>query len=247
MSQFDALHLLSTISYASQNNILSKKYTNEQLVGAIIAQVLAQFLLSKDSKPGCSGAACSPWLKHLMQIFSLFMFCGLLVSFLVPETKGVTLEELAGEGSSGLDSHIQELNDSSRTNMTGWWGWLVSNNPFAGGKPAGFTWRSPNMGPRSPGIRGRRERMGIMTSPELIPKANGKGKDSSSEGNTSRKSKHSHSLNVEVNDDQDDVYLAGATGALPGWGTGWGVYRGGLRRDGRAESVILNDVGKLLK
>lgn len=32
-----------------------------------------------------------------MQIFALFMFLGMLTSFLVPESKGARLEELAGE------------------------------------------------------------------------------------------------------------------------------------------------------
>ena len=32
-----------------------------------------------------------------MEIFSLFMLCGLLTTLLIPETKRKTLEELAGE------------------------------------------------------------------------------------------------------------------------------------------------------
>lgn len=32
-----------------------------------------------------------------MEIFALFMLCGLFTSFLIPETKRKTLEELAGE------------------------------------------------------------------------------------------------------------------------------------------------------
>lgn len=32
-----------------------------------------------------------------MEIFSLFMLCGLVTTFLIPETKRKTLEELAGE------------------------------------------------------------------------------------------------------------------------------------------------------
>jgi len=38
-----------------------------------------------------------PWLDKLMQVFALFMLCGLLTSLLLPETKRKTLEELAGE------------------------------------------------------------------------------------------------------------------------------------------------------
>ncbi|KAG0646810.1 Repressible high-affinity phosphate permease [Hyphodiscus hymeniophilus] len=51
-------------------------------IGAIISQVIAQPLFTKGALPHCTGADCSPWLNHLMQIFALFMLCGTLVSFL---------------------------------------------------------------------------------------------------------------------------------------------------------------------
>jgi MFS transporter, PHS family, inorganic phosphate transporter len=63
-------------------------------VGAIIAQVVFGPLVHRGASPGSSD---SPWLNHVMQIFSLFMFCGLLTSFLIPETKRKSLEELSGE------------------------------------------------------------------------------------------------------------------------------------------------------
>jgi PHS family inorganic phosphate transporter-like MFS transporter len=218
-------------------------------IGAIIAQVIAQPLLTRGAVPDCSGTACSPWLNHLMQIFALFMFCGTIVSFLVPETRGRTLEELSGEGNTPLDVRIDGSGPSSGTviDSTGWRGWWARQNPFSGGAPAGFTYvKSPNLGPRSPGIRGKRERMGIMTSPELIPKQRRKGVHGSS--SEASGGKHGHSLSVERADDHDDLYLAGAGGALPGWGAGWGVQRNdGMRRDGRVESVMLQDVGRLLK
>lgn len=66
-------------------------------VGAILAQVIAQLLLEKDAPPNCNDTSCWPWLPHLMEIFACFMFCGTLVSFLIPETKLKTLEVLAGE------------------------------------------------------------------------------------------------------------------------------------------------------
>ncbi|KAF9910642.1 Inorganic phosphate transporter pho84 [Linnemannia zychae] len=58
-------------------------------LGAIIAQV--GFSQLKDR--GGSNA----FIPQLLQIFALFMFIGLLVTFLIPETKGKTLEELANE------------------------------------------------------------------------------------------------------------------------------------------------------
>jgi PHS family inorganic phosphate transporter-like MFS transporter len=66
-------------------------------VGAIIAQCVFGPLRTRGAVAGATGTAASPWLNHVMQIFALFMLCGLLTSFLIPETKRKTLEELAGE------------------------------------------------------------------------------------------------------------------------------------------------------
>ncbi|AOW00968.1 major facilitator superfamily domain-containing protein [Yarrowia lipolytica] len=64
-------------------------------VGAIIAQVVIGTLVNhncdRDGKPkGC-------WLNHVMEIFALFMLLGIGTSFLIPETKRRTLEDLAEE------------------------------------------------------------------------------------------------------------------------------------------------------
>jgi len=61
-------------------------------VGAIIAQCVFGPLVHRGAKKGSSD---SPWLNHVMQIFALFMFCGIFTSFLIPETKRKTLEELS--------------------------------------------------------------------------------------------------------------------------------------------------------
>jgi PHS family inorganic phosphate transporter-like MFS transporter len=66
-------------------------------VGAIIAQVVFGPLRTRGAKPSATGTAASPWLNHVMQIFALFMLCGVFTSLLIPETKRKTLEELAGE------------------------------------------------------------------------------------------------------------------------------------------------------
>jgi PHS family inorganic phosphate transporter-like MFS transporter len=63
-------------------------------VGAIIAQCVFGPLVHRGAKKDSSD---SPWLNHVMQIFALFMFCGIFTSFLIPETKRKTLEELSGE------------------------------------------------------------------------------------------------------------------------------------------------------
>jgi PHS family inorganic phosphate transporter-like MFS transporter len=51
----------------------------------------------RGAKKDCVGAECNPWINHIMQIFALFMFCGILTSLLIPETARKTLEQLAGE------------------------------------------------------------------------------------------------------------------------------------------------------
>ena len=55
-------------------------------IGAIIAQIISLPLMTNKDGGGAG-------LHTLLQIFALFMFCGLLISFLIPETKGLTLEE----------------------------------------------------------------------------------------------------------------------------------------------------------
>ena len=62
-------------------------------VGAIIAQCVFGPLVHRGAKKGSD----SPWLNHVMQVFALFMFCGIFTSLLIPETKRKTLEELSGD------------------------------------------------------------------------------------------------------------------------------------------------------
>ena len=133
----------------------------------------------------------------------------------------------------------------------------AANSPSAPPAVAGFTYvKSPNLGPKSPGILGKRERLGIMTSPELLPKKGEKRKkehgramsESSANGDGSMSSTSGHAVTGRA-DENDDLYLAGVQGALPGWGAGWGVQMGDSnprRSPGRVESIMLNDVGKLI-
>ncbi|KAF1990721.1 phosphate permease [Aulographum hederae CBS 113979] len=62
-----------------------------------VGAVLAQVVFAPMAKRGATPENHDPWLNRLMQIFALFMLCGLLTSLLLPETKRKTLEELAGE------------------------------------------------------------------------------------------------------------------------------------------------------
>ncbi|KAI9787695.1 MAG: Inorganic phosphate transporter pho84 [Geoglossum umbratile] len=66
-------------------------------IGAIVAQVVFGPLKIRGAKKDCVGAECNPWINHIMQIFALFMFCGILTTLLIPETARKTLEQLAGE------------------------------------------------------------------------------------------------------------------------------------------------------
>ncbi|BFZ60915.1 hypothetical protein YB2330_001967 [Saitoella coloradoensis] len=58
-------------------------------IGAILAQVLIGPLRNR--------GGTNKWLNHVMQIFSLFMFLGIPLTLLVPETKRKTLEEVVEE------------------------------------------------------------------------------------------------------------------------------------------------------
>jgi PHS family inorganic phosphate transporter-like MFS transporter len=93
-------------------------------VGAIIAQCVFGPLVNKGAPKGSSD---TPWLKHVMQIFALFMLCGLFTSLLIPETKRKTLEELAGEvpGTANYDpitaghtaSHEKQMEEGNSASM----------------------------------------------------------------------------------------------------------------------------------
>lgn len=56
-------------------------------LGAVIAQALVGPLKDKGGP--------DQWLNHVMEIFALFMICGLGTTFLIPETKRQSLEYLA--------------------------------------------------------------------------------------------------------------------------------------------------------
>ncbi|KAJ5771763.1 phosphate:H+ symporter [Penicillium odoratum] len=63
-------------------------------IGAIIAQCVFGPLVNKGT---AKGDTSGPWLNHVMQIFALFMLCGIFTTLLIPETKRQSLESLAGE------------------------------------------------------------------------------------------------------------------------------------------------------
>ncbi|KAJ1678194.1 hypothetical protein EV182_004586, partial [Spiromyces aspiralis] len=59
-------------------------------LGAIVSQVGFFQLKDRGGKDA--------FINHLLQIFSLFMLIGFLVTLWIPETKGKSLEEISNEG-----------------------------------------------------------------------------------------------------------------------------------------------------
>ncbi|KAH0523934.1 hypothetical protein TsFJ059_008876 [Trichoderma semiorbis] len=235
-------------------------------IGAIIAQVISIPILRKDSPPNCSGNQCSPHLNRLLQLFALFMLLGTLVSLLVPETKGMTLEELSGEARTSYNAGCNGSINMTSPRLRPW-------NPFSGGRPAGFFY------PRAHGIstfgNGRRSpRVGIMESPEIFAqhdpsqqrtrfwrRRNRKSQARSDRTDEIALSRRPSSFHENAGSDEitlTDGFMApgGASSSrfrpqyaqqeLPSWGAGWGrIDRGGPPP--LATSMQLQDVGSLLK
>ena len=70
-------------------------------IGAIIAQTALGTLI--DHNCARDGKKKNCWLPHVMEIFALFMLVGLFMCFLVPETKRMTLEEIAEKYHDEID------------------------------------------------------------------------------------------------------------------------------------------------
>ncbi|GAA5833751.1 hypothetical protein JCM9279_001614 [Rhodotorula babjevae] len=65
--------------------------------GAIVAQIIAFKLKDRGGK--------NAFVKHILEIFALFMMTGILSTLLIPETKGKSLEELSGEDQDNFIGH----------------------------------------------------------------------------------------------------------------------------------------------
>ncbi|CAO3656509.1 unnamed protein product [Mucor hiemalis] len=75
-------------------------------VGAIVAQV--GFGLLKDI------GGPNAWINHLLQLFAFFMLTGVFSSFLINETKGKSLEELAGDYDDDEDYKNNAISENPR-------------------------------------------------------------------------------------------------------------------------------------
>ncbi|KAL0933297.1 phosphate:h+ symporter [Colletotrichum truncatum] len=220
-------------------------------VGAILAQVISIPLLSKDSPADCHGNACSPWLDRLLELFALFMFLGMVSTLLIPETKGMTLEELAGEaptsynrGRNGSISHYPRQRSK----------W----NRFAGGQPAGFYY------PRASTVKAAR--VGIMASPDLVAEEERRRRSQAKSWRKRRRERgpgssiggsedyamsfrnsgvsSSYGRTMGAVDEQMPTEQQVAPGVFPTWGAGWGRVDRGAQP---MENVKLHDVGSLLR
>ncbi|UKZ82589.1 hypothetical protein TrVFT333_010381 [Trichoderma virens FT-333] len=216
-------------------------------IGAIIAQVISIPILRKDSPPNCSGNACSPHLNRLLQLFALFMLLGTLVSLLVPETKGMTLEELSGETRTSYNAGCNGSINITSPRLRPW-------NPFTGGRPAGFFY--PRAHGSSFGNGRRSPRVGIMESPEIFAqhdpseqktrfwrRRNRKSQARSDRTDEIALSRRPSSFHENAGSDEitltDGFLVPGGAGSsrfrpqygqeLPSWGAGWGrIDREGL-------------------
>ena len=233
-------------------------------LGAIIAQVISIPLLRQDSRMECTGNDCTPDLDRLLQLFSLFMLLGMLTSFLIPETKGLTLEELSGETRTSYNAGCNGSIDLESSSIRAW-------NPFSGGQPAGFFYprvsNPPSRGGRPRSRSGtvtsngrsstirrrkasswrqrRRQRLGSDGSNEIALSHCNSGQSGSVastqvEGPAPRQRESDAGLPASA---------AGGRATpehFPLWGAGWGrIDRG--RPEVHIDQVQLHDVGSLLR
>ncbi|KAF5020525.1 hypothetical protein F66182_7457 [Fusarium sp. NRRL 66182] len=214
-------------------------------IGAIISQCISIPLVRQGALEGCKNMECSPNLHRLLQLFALFMLFGTLVSFLIPETKGMTLEELSGEPRTSYNAGCNGSISLGSPKLRAW-------NPFNGGQPAGFSYsRSRTNHFRKP------DRVGIMTSPELMAETSRLRRPRLWRRHCKAKSSSGTDIALSTRSSgttDDDIFPAStpAPGAAsppqppPSWGAGWGrIDRGGPPP--LLSSVQLQDVGSLLK
>jgi MFS transporter, PHS family, inorganic phosphate transporter len=206
-------------------------------IGAIVAQAISIPLLRRGSPDECMGNECTPNLDRLLQLFALFMLLGTLVSFLIPETKGITLEELAGEPRTSYNSGCNGSIHLDTSRARKW-------NPFHVGQPAGFNYTRSHSG------RFRLARNGAARDDSEAPSA-----DSRSRRRFWRKTSKGRMAGDETN----SIALSNRSSAteaahlvdpvlspqeIPSWGAGWGRVE---RSRAPISIAQLQDVGSLLK
>ncbi|KAM3529429.1 hypothetical protein NHJ13051_001909 [Beauveria bassiana] len=249
-------------------------------IGAIVAQAISIPLLKQDSSDeapaSCTGNQCSPSLDHLLQLFALFMLLGTLVSLLIPETKGITLEELSGEPHTSYNDGCNGSIKAFRPPRA-WWHPKELLGFCGAGEPAGFHQRSVCWGGGRRGSRHHSPRIGIMSSPQMVGAASERmttDKTRSSQwrilGHRDKRKMHSTSDSEEIammrrsagtqRDDASDetAYVRGNNSRSNNVGAAtlaaghvdpptWGAGWGRIDRGRTAPSSELQDVGMLLR
>ncbi|KUI68322.1 Repressible high-affinity phosphate permease [Cytospora mali] len=203
-------------------------------VGAIAAQAISLPFLTRDS---------SARPDRLMQIFALSTLCGALTSLLIPETKGFTLEELAGEQPTSYNS---DRNGRITVHSSARRRW----NPFVGGQPAGFMYS------RARGVKKvwwrRGPRMGV-DRPEMAATVDPETGRSTPLGGKGWWRKRKGHEPVSRNGDWSgsrtsftrpiNTRSVSPPGNMPTWHAGWGsIDRGAPTPD----NIQLHDVGGLV-
>jgi MFS transporter, PHS family, inorganic phosphate transporter len=70
-----------------------------------IGSIIGQGAIAPLRTRGATTANANPWLNHVLEIYSLFMFLGIFTTLCIKETARKTLEELADdEADSGAVS-----------------------------------------------------------------------------------------------------------------------------------------------
>nr|CEG04215.1 unnamed protein product [Fusarium clavum] len=216
-------------------------------IGAIVAQVISIPMVRQGAAENCKDTECTPNLNRLLQLFALFMLFGTFTSLLIPETKGMTLEELSGEPRTSYNSGCNGSISLGSPKLRAW-------NPFHGGQPAGFSYPRSRMGQFR-----KSDRVGIMTSPELMAETSRLRKPRLWRRHRQAKSSSGTDIALSTRSSgtvEDDIFPAGAPAPAtassppppppPSWGAGWGrIDRGGPPP--LLNSVQLQDVGSLLK
>lgn len=74
-----------------------------------IGSIIGQGAIAPLRTRGATKDNANPWLNHVLEIFALFMLCGVFSTLMIKETKRKTLEELAEDDdyatTRGLSSH----------------------------------------------------------------------------------------------------------------------------------------------
>jgi MFS transporter, PHS family, inorganic phosphate transporter len=219
--------------------------------GAILAQVISIPLLQSGSFEGCRGKECSSNLDRLMQLFALFMLLGALCSLLIPEPKGLTLEELSGETRTSYNAGCNGSINLDISKIRKW-------NPFRGGQPAGFFYPRTQFSNHNSNHRSRAGAMPSPTTGESMRQRRPafwrqrKRATSSTDGTNAAGTSNQSSRPASTSRTSEQTVDAFGGGgppisqqSLPIWGAGWGrIDRG--KRAPELDEVQLQDVGSLL-